>query len=383
MKTKLRLKIIWESTITRVMLIILLIIALLLAIILPSTLSARPKDSVTAFNRDATSGTREAFVEKVLQSDMDDFSPGSNVLEASNNESMIRSVERNRYSTGYVSFGTVAEFDKDGKAILKESMNPNKIGFTTLDGIDPDKENILSGDYSGQRNFNMFFRVKKDSNEYNITNYDFNTNTITTDVSSLSDTLKASYLFYNWALYSTEANDYITNESGELPFNSSTIDFTADYIKTYVDNTNLNSDKIRIEIIGSTSANEIAEGLTKIFEDDINTIYGSNSIEFVIATNGSGDAFKTTVPGVDEPYIGLQSREAKATELSSWGYDGIDPKTYHAFAIDAILIIYNKEHLGDKTIKYDVNHEDLNNLYESNDYIQWENVFKPFAGGGS
>ncbi len=390
MKTKLRLKIIWESTVTKVALIVTIVFVLMLAIILPSILNARPKGSVIAFNRDVTSGTREAFVEKVLEQDPDEFSPGKNVLEASNNESMIKATLKNEYSTGYVSFGTVAEFDETGKAVLKDGIDSSKLSFATLNSVSPDKANIIDGTYSGQRNFNMFLRVENESPDYAITTYDFENNTMIDDVSSLDDSLKASALFYNWIIYSQEALEVFENgypeldidPSGELPITTDRYVMDEDYLNTYIKNTQITDDHIRIEVVGSSSASAVMEELSEVFEHEVNSIY-SDSLEFVIATNGSGDAFKKSIPGVENSYIGMQSREAKDEELSNWGYDSVDDLTYHPFAIDAILVIYNNEHLSneDKQTSYNVTSEDLNNLYQSNEIVMWEDLFT--KGGGS
>ncbi len=386
---KLRVKIILESTITKIIAIVILVVVLLLAIILPSVIATinRPEDALTAFNRDATSGTREAFVSKVLNSKEDEFTPGDNVLEVTNNESMIRAVSRNADTVGYVSFGTIATFDENGKAVLKDGAAKN-INFASMYNskqntpIRPDKENIKNGDYTGQRYFNIFLRVDKESKDHLITEYDFNTNTINQDVSSLSDNLKASYFFYNWLIHSSEAHDFIETETGELPFASTSVDFeilnNKDYIDEYINQTKLTSNQLKLQIVGSTSASTLITELGDIFENDINTLYGANTVDVILATNGSGDAFKREVPGVDNSYIGLQSRQPKEQELNSWGYDVISNDVYNAFAIDAILVIYNDSKWKDN---YYFTSESLEKLYTSNEYVVWDEVFTQEGGG--
>ncbi|BDU67656.1 MAG: hypothetical protein TYPL_3090 [Candidatus Tyloplasma litorale] len=381
MKFKLKLKIICDSNIFRVIMSIFIIICLALVIILPSILNARPSWSVMAFNRDSSSGTREAFAEKVL--DNDSFSPGFNAREVRNNDAMINAVASNGPSVGYVSFGTIAEFENDKPVLKKEfsDKHPN-IDFASFESqnengewekYEPTLNNIKSSNYPS-RNFNSFFRVRNGEDESTILNFDYdywkNQNTDVSYIDTNNNNLKGSYLFYSWMNYSTKAGEII-EEDGEISTDladmGGRIDFTKSTIENYTNDVNLEKGShISVEIVGSTSATSVVTSLTKYFQEAISPWFDYN---FVIATNGSGDAFKEAVPGATDAYIGLQSREASEDELKSWGWTE-NSNSYNAFAIDAILIIYNTNNTN-----YDerptTNSEILNELYTNNKHVYY------------
>ncbi len=424
MKTRLKLRIIWDSTITKVVLSIFIVSLLILAIILPSILTSMPDGAILAFNRDAVSGTREAFVEKVLDEDKHTWSPGSNVREVRNNDSMITFVQREEDSVGYVSFGTIAYFDELGNPQLRTDRNGmDNISFSTFEGVVPTYDNILDGTYSASRNFNAFLRVKEGSDEYEITNFDWDNGTI--DQSSLatingvknSNDLKAAYLFFNWFTRSTEAEEII-NESGEIPYSlleqngSTRVQFFSDYDETtgeysddwndtmvqhYIDATNLNSDdQILIEIVGSTSATALMTDLTNSFDEVVSEHYGlkEEALKFVIATNGSSDAISPNPPaGTDHPFIGMQSKDQDVSGLSTWGenyaveeLDGsitYNNNVYTPFAKDAILIIFNNENTQVEINELNVSREAIHSLYTYNEYMYAEDLFTSNKRGGS
>lgn len=423
MKTKLRIKIIWESKITRAIIAGIFAAAILLAIILPSILNSRPKGSILAFNRDATSGTREAFVNETLEWDDEtngEWTPGSNVREVRNNDSMITFVQKQENSVGYVSFGTVAEFLEDGTPVMRTDRNGmDHVSFATFNGVLPTYDNIKNNDseggYSSSRFFNAFFRVKQDSKEYSITNYDWATGSkegVDLDYINTideSNDFKAAYLFFNWFSKSEEALEII-NENGEIPYSvieendqSRTSWFDGDLNEdgettfdnsiadTYIDNMGINHDEqVLIEIVGSTSATALMTDLTKEFDKVISEAYGleEKDLKFVIATNGSGDAVKETVPGTDHPFIGMQSKNQSADGFSEWGdylVDGeYDKNVYDSFAIDAILIIYNNENVDLKEDQYlNVTSDSLRELYTDNHYMYADDVFTLNDMGGA
>ncbi len=415
MKTKLKLKIIWDSAITKIILTIIIIALLIMAIVLPSILTSMPDGAILAFNRDAVSGTREAFVEKVLDEDKHTWSPGANVREVRNNDSMITFVQREEDSVGYVSFGTVAEFDEYNNPVLRTDRNGmDNISFATFEGEVATYENILDGTYSASRNFNLFLRVSEGSDEYQITNYDWTTNTIDNEsISSVngveeSNDLKAAYLFYNWITKSTEAVEVI-NESGEIPYSSTEqfgedrIDFFSDdadwsgtIVQSYIDATGLNTDQqVLIEIVGSTSATALMTDLTSTFDVAVSEHYGlkEEDIKFVIATNGSSDAISTSAPaGTDHPFIGMQSKDQDVEGLAPWGEDyavegsdgtmTYDSNVYAPFAKDAILIIFNNENMNVEVNDLNVSREAIHALYTYDEYMYAEDLFTDNRGGG-
>ncbi len=417
MKTKLRLKIIWESTITKIVLVLVLVGLLLSAIILPSVLTSRPKGSVLAFNRDAASGTREAFVEKVLDEDKHTWTPGGNVREVRNNDAMITFVQREENSMGYVSFGTVASFSEEslpeegieiGDPILRTDRNGmDKISFATFNGIKPTKDNIFSGEYEAARNFNSFFRVKQDSNESQILNFDWDTMSLDevskekVNQTEYANDLKGAYLFYNWFLTSNEASNII-NESGELTYSfiedggETRKEFDKVLVDQYIDATGLNSDEqILIEIVGSTSATAVMTDLTNAFDEEITEAYEleEEDLKFVIATNGSSDALHPTVAGTDHPFIGMQSKDQSAEGFveEGWGeleyfYDEstgtYNSDVYGSFAKDAILIIFNAKGMNNEECAYNISRDSLVDLYTYDEYLYYEDLLTPNTEDG-
>ncbi len=412
MKTKAKIKIFFESKVVRVVISILAVIVLLLAIILPSALTSRPKGSVIAFNRDASSGTREAFVKKVLDVDDDLWTPGSNVREVRNNDAMITFVQREKNSVGYVSFGTVAQFNEVDKQTpeLKERPGAENISFTTFENVIPTKANIETGEYKAARNFNMFFRVESGSDEYSITGYDWDANTLgdvnlaTINSVNNANDLKAAYLFFSWVTRSQEAFDVI-EESGEIPYSSviegigSTrnnwfapeADWANTPIDQYVNNMEVEND-IVIEIVGSTSCTSVMNELTHEFDRVVSDAYGldEKDLEFVLVTNGSGDAVKDVIPGADHPFIGMQSKDGafdgefgytmEADADPANGIEAYDTNVYTSFAIDAILMIYNNENdfVSDyNEAELNVNRDDVVMLYTDKNVLEKLNEAEP------
>ncbi len=373
-----------DSKLMRLFYVFFVIFLILIVIILPIILTSRPKGAILAFNRDSNSGTREAFVEKVLNDDPDTFSPGSNVREVKNNDLMISAVKNNENSIGYVSFGTIAEFDIDGQPQLKEGIN--LIDFASFENIVPSKENIENEAYVPSRNFNIFFRIKNDSQESSILKYNWIDSTLPSDVSdevmNLNANLKSSFLFFSWILYSKDAY-YILDENSQIPTGildeTERIDFNDFVVESYISNTNLiTTGNWEIEIVGSTSANSIVKKLSIFFEEKIESKYSNLDVIFTLATNGSSDAFSPIIPGTTEPYIGLQSREPKDSELEKWNWTMDDVETpYNSFAKDVILVIFNNKDISYST-RLNVNSETMNDLYSKGDYFYYSDIFTNF-----
>lgn len=408
MKTRVKIKIFIGSKTFKVILSIFSIMVLSAVMVIPSILTMRPKWSAISFSRDATSGTRQAFVEKVLLSDPKEFSPGANVREAKNNESMIKLVVNNRNSISYVSFGTVAHFNQNNEAALKENFNKKSINYATLGGVEPNRENLKNGSYPATRDFNIFLRVDKESEESELLNSTWDgkesefTNPKSESLKKIDNNLKASYLFYSWAYLSNQADELLKIES-EVSSTNPKIDFTPEIVNSYVDAVALDKDaKIMIEIVGSSSARKVLDLLStdrdKSFGNIAENDWAFSKIEFIKATNGSGDAFRKTIAGTINPFIGLQSRAPGEIELSKWNWtkeNGVSDKDetkkpYNNFAIDALLVIYNTKSLNDKVrrnIEIEIGDgkspNTLNNLYSLNEFMGFNEIFKPHTYKGS
>lgn len=379
MKINSRIKILLSSGWTKIFIVLILVASLLLVLFLPLILNARPKGSVFVFNRDANSGTREVFIEKMLGEKPTGFSPSKlNAREVSTNDAMIKNVSVNKDSLGYVSFGTVADFDEEGNPVLRDSNN--KINFSTFNNVSPTKENIVSEKYDATRNFNEFFRVDKNSDEAKILEYDWenykdNTNVIST---INNDNLKVSYLFYSWTLYSKNAYD-ILNEKSEMSESDQSILFTKEAVDKYFESVNLSSKKnLEIEIVGSSSAGTVFSILSNEFKKELND--WGYQVTFLKSNFGSSDAFKKNIPGTKNPYIGLQSREPTENELSKWGWEESNSNSYLPFAKDAVLLIYNNKNLKEgERLNTDTNR--LLNVYSKESYFTYKDIFTNYIEG--
>ncbi len=402
MRTKSKFKIFLEGKTLKIIISILVIASILVVIVVPSIMTSKPKWAAISFNRDATSGTREAFAEKVLEVNANEFSPGTNVREVKNNESMIKSVVKNEHSIGYVSFGTVANFTPKGHAYVKDQYKDKDINYATIDGVSPDKDNLkAAGNYEAKRNFNSFFRVKNNTDESKILNWDWNDPVFNgpSTLKGLNNDLKASYLFYSWMDSSKQAEKILNTES-EVPTQNNKIDFSDALVENYINDVNLNLNKeVKISIVGSTSARKVLDLLSTDIKDKsfiylAKNNWGFKNIEFEKATNGSGDAFKDSIAGATDPYIGLQSREPKSSELKKWGWDSDHSKVYVPFAIDALLVVYNTKGLNDPLVtdpelrkKYK-KHRNLKGskkileLYQSNDWVRFDEILTLINKGG-
>ncbi len=380
MKMHSKWKIFLSSTWVKVLSILLLVITISLVIFLPLIINNRPKGSIIVFNRDASSGTREVFIEKMLGEDPIGYSPSKlNAREVSTNDAMINNVNANKDSLGYVSFGTVANFDEDGNAVLKEGKNKN-INFSSFENVLPSKENITSGEYGASRDFNEFFRVDKNSVEANILKYDWEKNIDpTNEVSEINDDeLKVSYLFYSWTIYSINAFN-ILEEDSEISESDKSLEFNKELVDGYFDSVNLSSkNDLKIEVVGSSSAGTVLSILSKEFRNEMND-WGYEVI-FEKSNFGSADAFKKKIPGTQKPYIGLQSRKPTDNELLNWNWEDKSMGEYSSFVKDAILLIYNNEKINSDVV-LNTTSELLDKVYSENEYFHYSDVFTNFKEG--
>lgn len=376
---------------------------------------------IIAFNRDPNSGTREAFDTTVI--DTPGYSPQHHVLEVANNDRMISSVTKNKNTIGYVSLGTIGNFDSlTGEFILNSELeNDIKVLDYQADGpngtnpsanfYSPSLTNIENGNYEPQRPFSQFFRVDYGTNEANILDvyYDKSSNTFKTsstyNLMSLAPSEKLSYLFYEWILYSSEASKVIAsfgnvdlNSAGKKNFTKTTYFSYVNLMWPTVDAAINDAKNTRIELIGSTSSAEIIKKEAQLFTFLvsnviysyqtgidlnnlwINQLYISVNYQYYFSFNfnGSGDAFKRNVPGTNQSWIGYQSREYNQSEITSWGWtdstlNHYRTNVYTEFAIDALAIIANTKNSTLDSIS-GIRQSELYKIYATNEAITWENI---------
>ncbi len=316
-----------KITLSSIIVFLIMMIPIIILSIALVTKSPTNGTTINAYNRDASSGTREAFEEAInFDSEVDKYS--NNVNEVSSNDQMMERVKKDQHGFGYSSY---------------ESAIANEEDFTILrfNGIDLTRDNILNGDYDAIRPFNMFFRTPdslldeygydevygklydnlyinsnevNSGNSLNIWDNGFDMSGFN-NLEELNDEFYLSWAFYNWVLYSSEAQEEILS----LGFNYSNITYdSVNMLDNFLVNTNLSSKEIQLKTIGSTS---VLSSLGKLLNDaDNGFISIISSIDNTIKINhdsahlGSGEAFSDN--GDSNSYLGFQSRGMKESELT-------------------------------------------------------------------
>ncbi len=369
----------------------IIVIAILLPIFLILLNNPSTKGMMIAYNRDSSSGSRDAF-ESAINFDPDNqvFSP--NVLTVSGNDDMLNKVKQNPNSIGYVTFATAIEYNEDTN-MYEEIPGINILDFNGVDLIESSQINNPNAsssdilmDYDAKRYFNLFFRVDEQYNNLIYNNLYINKtsqNNLWTeggefiDVDNEYNSLKAQYevndskseqqllfsfLYFNYLLFSPS----ITTEEIPLRYEqiSDNSDFDASY-EIFLGNVNTlnptllipptNNSQIDIYTVGSTSVQSTQTLTNPLFINDTNQILINNGMEslplfFQSANVGSADAFKDDPPSVSSHvWLGFQSRSPKDSEQALYNqafiptesnaYDIDDNFVYGSFEIDALAFI--------------------------------------------
>ncbi len=230
--------------------------------------------TISVISREDGSGTRGAFVELlgIEQEDASGEKVDMTTIDAqiSNSTSVVlTTVEGDEYSIGYVSLGS-----------LNDTVKALKVG-----GVEATAENILSGDYTIARPFNL--AVKEGSE-----------NPIADD-------------FIGYIL--SEEGQAIVEENGFVPLAE-----TQDYTPAAVSGT--------LVVGGSTSVSPVMEKLVEAY-NAINA-----DVEIEIQASGSTAGMEGALAGTYD--IGMASREIKDSEIAS-GLKGV------VMAMDGIAIVVN------------------------------------------
>ncbi|BDV02314.1 MAG: hypothetical protein HPAVJP_2030 [Candidatus Hepatoplasma vulgare] len=341
--------------------------------------------NIYAYNRDANSGTREAFNTAIdFDSQNDKYS--ENVFETNGNDMMFDRVAKTKNSIGYVSLDTLYD---DAGNVSRDGIKP--LGTTAVPNPKDIKENIQN--YEAKRPFNVFFRIPQDVSEYlhlpdnlyinsseassngidNIFSENFvipSSWDLPPDVYQVNDEYEAkfavSYLFFNWIFYSNEAKDLMDlayepiNLTKYSYFDSIPQSGEEDVVENYIENTGLDdyfssggydeNNRLKITTQGSTSVVSLLntlmtdeeEGFISILED--HNLY----ITYEQVHLGSGDAFKNSTPTSSEIFLGFQSRGFEDEEITGddWGYDLDLTQTYDLVNQDDFVVDLNSEILS-------------------------------------
>jgi len=285
------------------------IIALSLALIFAGCVQSKPSGEqkaefnlgkdITVIARDAASGTRGAFHEimgilvKEKDAEADKLVVGA--LEFDGTDKVITAVEGDKYGIGYISMGSVSD----------------RIKAVSVNGIEPDVENVRSGNYSVSR---PFILVTKGS-----------------ESELIKDFLKFAE--------STQGQD-ITDEMKFIGASDS----SEDYASSGMSGT--------IKVAGSTSVTPLMEKLQEAYRD-LNP-----DVTFEMQSNGSSQGIKAALEGSYD--IGMSSRELKEEEASQLNS--------YILAIDGIAVIVNKENP-----KSDLASEDITKIY-TGEITKWSEI---------
>lgn len=151
---------------------------------------------INAYTRDANSGTYEAWASSInVEIGSEEYKYDSNVAEVNNNDKMMSNIEAEDDSVGYVSLSSI---DDESNLVILD-----------YEGVEATKENILSNDYKLVRNFNIFFRVsEEDSHNWTLwtEGWTFEALSLMKENADNEEQILA-FLFYNWVLFSKDAND--------------------------------------------------------------------------------------------------------------------------------------------------------------------------------
>ena len=226
---------------------------------------------INVVSREDGSGTRGAFTE-LFEIEVDGEDMTTQAAQVTNNTSvMMTTVGGDASSIGYISLG---------------SLDDTVVKAVQIDGVDPTVENVLAGDYTVSRPFNIVTAEGVSESAQDFINY----------------------------ILSTEGQA-IVEEKGYIPLQD-----TEAYSGTGATE--------KITVAGSSSVSPVMEKLIEAYKG----LYPDADIE--LNTSDSTTGVTNTIEGVCD--IGMASRELKEDELSQ-GVTGT------VIATDGIAVIVNLE----------------------------------------
>ncbi|MCD8372453.1 MAG: substrate-binding domain-containing protein [Clostridia bacterium] len=239
-------------------------------------------ESITiAVARGASSGTREVFEEKVVNTDGTALgsltSLASCVVECESTGSAITTVANSKNAIAYVSYGSVA--------------SSSSIKAVSLDGVECNATTIKDGSYEISRPFNLIYQ-----------SYD-----------NLTDAAK-DFISY---IESSEGQAIISEEYV-------TIDSVANSATSYTATSATGS----VSLVGSTSVQPLMESLAAAY------MKVNSNITVTVAGGGSGTGVSSAQSDTTGAVIGMASRGLKSSET------GVVSRE---IAYDGVAIIVNSE----------------------------------------
>ncbi len=222
--------------------------------------------SLHLVTREVGSGTRDAFAEMINLTDGDNdlIDPAATAQQGTN--AVNTTVADDQYAIGYTSVGA-----------LNDDIKPVQI-----DGVDPTAENILAGDYSIARNFNV---IRGDE---------------------LSEQAQAfwDFMFSAEGQAVVEEVGYIQSDTEAPAYEGSDLDLSGD-----------------IDVNGSTAVYPVVEAMAEAFGDI------HPDVQISVHSTGSGAGVTSAIDGTTD--IGMASRDLnddevdQVTEVAPIALDGI------------------------------------------------------------
>ncbi len=254
--------------------------------------------TIHAYTRDTTSGTRDGFMTKIgyEAAKTDDSKLKSTVQQTTGNGDMIAKIVADEYGIGYFSFASAPDAQKQGVKTL------------TFGGVEATEDSILDGSYKLSRNFNYCTKTEADED-------------------SIKWTIISAFVAF---MHTEEGIADIVGKDGIIKASSDVKKW--EDIKANYPGIEDNHSAITIKFGGSTSCEKIAKALTADFS--------KRAGNFVAEHNhtGSGAAYKGTqgsdkANGMD---VGFASREFEVT-----GAEPLAAGTYGYICTDGIVVGVN------------------------------------------
>lgn len=261
--------------------------------------------AIDVVSREAGSGTRSAF-EEIIGFNGEDQDPlTANATIKDGNGVVATYVEGNDASIGYVSFVTLEE-------------NHGKINGLTVGGVEPTAENVLSGEYSVARPFEMVYM------EENITDVERAFIDFASSIEGL-EILESKGTIVD----TTNAESFDVSKYGDLSGNM---------------------------VMGGSTSTEAA---VKALADEFKALFPK--VTYTYDATGSGAGVKNAVSGTYT--LGFASREIKESELK----EGITPVT---LCMDGIALVVNPSNS-----LTDISKDQIKDVYTGN-ITDWSELTK-------
>ncbi len=286
-----------------------------------STSSFDTSRKINLYTREAGSGTRECFFEGIGYGDLakeDNWNEGVDYSAVTSNGDMMSQIGSDPYGIGYCSLDGIG--------------SNTSIKALSFDGVVPEEDTVVSGEYKLQRNFNYVIRDYTDGAVEN---------------SEARSAVAHAFIEF----FSTiEGQTQIKSAGGILTSTASTT--LEQLVEKYP--VLAGSDTVQLYTCGSTSVEKVLNASIAYFTSNI----PNKNITISPSQTGSGAAVTGITTGNSGTLadIGFLSREISADELAILNEENI----HGVMCVDAVVAIVNAEN----TAIMDINGETLTSIYK-------------------